>query len=106
MQGTPGSRITDPRAYPASQLLTAQGKMLSHTRPRFVRPRLMAGGEARLTGSRAYAYFFSSDTFPVVLVPHVGQRMSTSLGLPMNFSLIFSGGIKLISPQAQAGHSA
>ena len=52
------------------------------------------------------AYYFSSLAFPVVLVPHMGQRMSTSLGLPMNFSFNFSGGIKLISPQAHAGHSA
>jgi hypothetical protein len=52
------------------------------------------------------AYFFSSSTFPVVLVPHMGQRISTSAGLPMNFSRIFSGGMKLTSPQAHAGHSA
>ena len=42
----------------------------------------------------------------VVLVPHMGQRMSISFSSPMNFSLSVSGPKKEISPQAHAGHSA
>jgi len=51
-------------------------------------------------------YSSTTSSFPLVLVPHRGQRTSISSSLPMNFSLSFSGPRKVMSPQAQAGHSA